>query len=67
MSHYEAALAADPDNVLARSYLGMAYVAKGEFDLARAELLQIRARGAAGTWPDRALARAIRTGVLIDY
>ena len=67
LRHYTAALEADPDNVLARSYLGMAYVAWGEPDLARAELQQIRALGAAGSWPDRALARAIRTGFAPNY
>jgi len=67
MAHYAAALQADPDNMLARSYLGMAHVAGGRLDLARAELQQIRARGAAGSWPDRALARAIRTGIMVNY
>lgn len=65
--HYAAALEADPDNVLARSYLGQAHVAAGRMDMARQQLLEIRARGAEGSWPDRALAGAIETGLLTDY
>lgn len=67
LAHYAAALGADPDNLLARSYLGMAHVLDGRRDLARAELAQIRLRGGAGSWPDRALARAIRTGQVVNY
>ena len=67
LHHYMTALRADPDNVLARSYLGMAHIAWGEPELARAQLQQIRARGAAGSWADRALARTIRTGFAPNY
>ncbi|MBF9036623.1 tetratricopeptide repeat protein [Rhodobacterales bacterium HKCCE2091] len=65
--HYAHALAADPGNALARSYLGMAHVLDGRIDLARVQLAEIRARGGANTWPDRALARAIRTGTVTNY
>ena len=38
---YKQALAVDADNVLVRNYLGEAYVTKGAFELARAELAEI--------------------------
>lgn len=65
--HYQAALEVDPNNILARSYLGMTYIARGEDYLAHIQLQQIRYRGAQGSWPERALAEAIRTGDPISY
>ncbi len=62
LDYYDRALAADPDNLLARSYMGMAYLILGSTDRAAAQLTEIRARGGAGGWPDRALAAAIATG-----
>lgn len=62
LGHYAAALAADPDNILARSYLGQGHVAAGDYLAARLQLLEIRDRGGAGTWAETALAEAIRTG-----
>ena len=38
---YKQALAVDANNVLVRNYLGEAYVTKGDFELARAELSEI--------------------------
>jgi len=38
-------LTEDPDNTLARSYLGQAHVAQGDLGAARDQLRQIRARG----------------------
>lgn len=67
MAHYAAALEANPDNLLARAYRGMAFLESGEIYLAQTELAEIRARGGRGTWPDRALSQAIRTGNSIDY
>jgi tetratricopeptide (TPR) repeat protein len=63
LAAYAAALAANPDNLLARSYLGQAYVEMGETALAEAELAQIRARGGAGRWPEVSLSRALATGL----
>ena len=62
MEYYRQALAANPDNLLTRSYMGMAHVEVGETEAARAQLAEIRARGGAGTWPETALAAAIATG-----
>lgn len=67
LAHYARALARNPDNVLARSYLGQAYVEMDEIVLARAELDQIRARGGQGTWAEIALDTAIRTGQTTSY
>ena len=61
-SYYDKALEQNPDNLMARSYLGQAYVSEGLFDLATAELSEIRARGGRGTWPEVALRLAIDTG-----
>lgn len=62
LDYYDRALAADPDNLLARAYLGMAYLILGAKEQAHVQLAQIRARGGAGGWPDRALADAIARG-----
>lgn len=56
---YARALALNPDNHLARSYLGMAYAEIGALPQAEAQLAEIRARGGAGGWPEVALARVI--------
>ncbi|MEL6800820.1 MAG: tetratricopeptide repeat protein [Pseudomonadota bacterium] len=62
MAYYEQALAKNPDNLLARSYMGQAYVKLGALDLAREQLLEIRARGGERSWPELALERAIESG-----
>lgn len=67
LAHYGRALAADPDNLLARSYLGMAYLIDGKADDAMAQLVEIRARGGTGRWPERALAAAIAQGSARGY
>jgi tetratricopeptide (TPR) repeat protein len=66
---YDRALAADPDNLLARSYMGMAYLIIGAPHRAEAQLAEIRARGGTGHWPERALAAAIAQGAVdgFDY
>lgn len=64
---YARALQVNPDNLLARSYLGQLYVEMVEIDLARAELNEIRTRGGKGTWAELALANAIRTGRTLNY
>jgi tetratricopeptide (TPR) repeat protein len=60
MGYYGVALSRNPDNLLARSYMGQGMVELGYLDGARAELAQIRARGGAGTWAERALLATIR-------
>lgn len=59
---YGLALAANPDNLFARSYLGMGLAEKGDLKAARAQLVEIRARGGRETWPERALLMSIRSG-----
>ena len=67
LAQYDRALRVNPDNILARSYLGQLYVEMAELDLARAQLAEIRSRGGAGTWAETALASAITTGKTLSY
>ena len=60
-------IAADPDNHLARAYMGLALIAAGRVHEAEAELREIRARGGRGGWPDRALSRGLAAGAAIGY
>lgn len=67
MAYYRAALAQNPDNLLARSYMGQAFVETGDIHLARAELREIRARGGRMTWAFVSLDQAIRSGRGFSY
>lgn len=67
MMWYARALEANPDNLLARSYMGQSFVEMGEFDLAQAQLDEIVARGGTGRWPETALRRAIADGQTYSY
>ncbi|PWJ13307.1 tetratricopeptide repeat protein [Jannaschia seohaensis] len=67
MAAYRAALAADPNNLLARSYMGMGLASVGRFAEAEAQLAEIRARGGAGRRPETALVEALRVGVGFEY
>jgi tetratricopeptide (TPR) repeat protein len=67
MAFYAAALAQNPDNLLARSYMGQGLVDQGETELARAQLTEIVARGGAGSWAEASLRTAIATGVTYTY
>lgn len=67
MAYYQAALKADPDNLLARSYMGQGLVMQGDMAAARAQLREIRARGGRETWPEVSLRQAIRTGQGFSY
>ena len=67
MAFYQAALAADPDMILARSYMGQALVEQGQMQLAMAELSEIRMRGGRGTWAEQSLASAIATGETYSF
>lgn len=64
---YAAALERNPDNLLARSYMGQGLVAAGQRDAARLQLAEIRARGGAGTWAEEALDRALKRGSAYNY
>lgn len=59
MAYYQAALAIDPDYILARSYMGQALVAEGDFLAARDQLIEIEARGGRDTWAYAALEQAL--------
>jgi tetratricopeptide (TPR) repeat protein len=67
LAYYDRALVQNPDNILARSYLGQALVEMNEIALASAQLTEVRARGGAGTWAETALADAIETGQTSGY
>ena len=67
LAFYAQALTRNPDNLLARSYLGQAYVDMGETTLAAAELNQIRARGGEITWAYASLDQALITGQTTNY
>lgn len=67
MAYYRQAIARNPDNLLVRSYMGQSLVEQGQPDAAREQLVEIMARGGAGTWPAEALRTAIGTGVTYDF
>ena len=67
LDYYDVALKLNPDNILARSYLGQALVEQGEIEMAQAQLDEITARGGAGTWAEKSLRQAIQTGVTYTY
>ena len=67
LSFYDRALAANPDNLLARSYLGQAHVLAGNLAMARVQHDEILARGGVGAWPEVALRMAIQTGRIAGY
>lgn len=67
MEFYRKALEKNPDNLLARSYYGQAFVAQGDMTSAQAQLTQIQARDGRDTWAETALKRAIQSGVGYDY
>ena len=52
---YLAALAHNPDNLLARSYYGQGLANLGQMKAARHQLSEIRARGGRQSWPEIAL------------
>ncbi len=64
---YENAIAANPDNILARSYMGQGFVAEGRTDLAIEQWREIKARGGEGTWAEASLREAISTGLTYSY
>jgi tetratricopeptide (TPR) repeat protein len=64
---YERALALDPGNILARSYFGQLLVQLDERAMAEEQLALIRQNGGAGTWAERALESAIKTGVTYNF
>lgn len=67
MDYYRAALAVDPNNNLARSYMGQGMVEMGDLIGAQAQLSEIRAREGRQTWPEIALRMAIQSGTGPSY
>lgn len=65
--YYRKALQLNPDNILARSYMGQGFVEAGETDLAVEQWREIVARGGEGTWAESSLREAIRTGITYSY
>lgn len=66
-SYYQTAIRKNPDNLLARSYMGQGLVSEGKIEEAVAQWKEITARGGAGTWPETSLRAALETGVTFDY
>lgn len=67
MQYYNAALKADPDNLLARSYMGQGLVAAGDIKAAKVQLAEIKARGGKSSWPEVSLRNAIASGKTYSY
>ncbi len=65
--YYLAAIAADGDNLLARSYFGQGLAQSGKRAAAKAQLTQIRKRGGRNSWPEFALVSALRGGIGSNY
>ncbi|WP_299149507.1 hypothetical protein [uncultured Tateyamaria sp.] len=65
--YYEQAIATNPDNILARSYMGQGKVAAGDKVAALTQLREIQARGGAGTWAETSLRTSIETGTTYNY
>lgn len=67
LAFYEQAITRNPDNILARSYMGQGFVEEGNMDAAIAQWREIKARGGVGTWAEASLRKAIRTGMTYSY
>jgi len=64
---YDRAIEKNPDNILARSYMGQGFVTEGKITQAKVQLEEIRARGGAGGWAEQSLAEAIESGQTSNY
>lgn len=67
MAFYQKAIAQNPRNILARSYMGQALVEQGDLVGARQQLQAIRASDGSGSWAEAALDQAIATGATYSY
>lgn len=65
--YYQQAIDTNPDNILARSYMGQGFVASGDKVAALGQLREIQARDGAGTWAETSLRSAIETGTTYSY
>lgn len=66
-AYYRQAIARNPDNILARSYMGQGFVEDGDTGAAIAQWREIKARGGDGSWAEASLRQAIRTGLTYSY
>ena len=66
-AYYDRAIAANPDNILAQSYMAQGFVQVGRTDEAIAQWKEIMARGGEGTWAEVSLRESIRTGMTYAY
>lgn len=64
---YMAALDANADNLLARSYMAQGMVEAGDRAGAKLQLAEIRARGGRNTWAEMALKQALSSGAGFSY
>ncbi len=64
---YQDAITQNPDNILARSYMGQGFIEAGKTDEAIAQWREIVARGGEGSWAEASLREAIRTGLTYSY
>lgn len=64
---YARAIERNPDNILARSYMGQGFVEEGRIDDAIAQWHEIKDRAGVGSWAEASLREAIRTGVTYSY
>lgn len=67
LAHYRAAIDSNPDNILARSYMGQGFVEEGDVDAAIRQWRAIIAAGGEGSWAETSLREAIRTGATYSY
>ena len=66
-AYYEQAIDINPDNILARSYMGQGFVEAGDKLAALEQLREIQTRGGTGTWSEVSLRNAISSGVTYSY
>ncbi len=64
---YEQALAQNPANHLARSYMAQGWLSEGKDQAARDALSEIRKRGGRGTWAELSLRLALDSGKTTRY
>lgn len=67
MQYYHQAIAQNPQNILARSYMGQALVEQGDLVGARQQLKAIADAGGQGSWAEASLYGAIKTGTTYTY
>ena len=67
MAYYRLAIARNPANILARSYMGQALVEQGDLVGARLQLRAIAEAGGQGSWAQASLYQAIALGTTYSY